>query len=129
MLPVLHDIFALTVSCFEKVNTEANRVGLLKRKLQFPEASVYTTVSELVNQIYVVFQVCARVFRMILGFAKRYINDSYSVSLYLNMNRIVRAENELNEVIFESKTLLKEVNFLRLQNACYAAYSGVVWLR
>lgn len=51
---------------------------------------------------------------MLIGFAKRYINDSYSVTLFLNMARMIRAEEELNELLEESKKLLKEMNFLRL---------------
>ena len=62
-------------------------------------------------------------FKTVLAFGKRYINNSYSITLYLNMGRMVNAENELNELYISSKDLLREINFLRLQIVC-----KVVWL-
>ena len=33
VLPHLHEILALCTSCFDKMNTEAARLGIIKRKL------------------------------------------------------------------------------------------------
>ena len=62
---------------------------------------------------------------MVLAFGKRYTNDSYSVTLYLNMGRLIRAEQELNELLKSSKDLLVQINFLRLQNVAFTVYAFV----
>ena len=41
ILPHLHEVLVLCSSCFEKVNTEAARIGLLKRKLHLPQAEQF----------------------------------------------------------------------------------------
>ena len=45
------------------------------------------------------------------------------------MNRIIKAEIDLNECIKEVNNLLKLVNFLRLQNVAYTVYTGLKWLK
>ena len=52
------------------------------------------------------FQVCAKLFKLILSFGKRYINSSYSITLYLNMGRLINAEIELNELLKSAEYLL-----------------------
>ena len=37
-LPHLHEVLVLCSSLFEKINTEAARLGLIKRKLHLPPA-------------------------------------------------------------------------------------------
>ena len=66
------------------------------------------------NTIDVQFAVCAKLFKMLLNFGKRYVNDSYSITLYLNMGRMIKAEEELNQLLMESRQLIKNMNFLRL---------------
>ena len=66
---------------------------------------------------------------MVLAFGRRYLNDSYSVTLYLNMARLIRAEQELNELLKSSKDLLVQINFLRLQNACKTVFVAIKWKR
>jgi hypothetical protein len=45
------------------------------------------------------------------------------------MNRVIKAEMDLNECIKEVKSLLKLINFLRFQNAAYTVHSGLKWLK
>jgi hypothetical protein len=45
------------------------------------------------------------------------------------MNRVIKAEMDLNECIKEVKHLLKLVNFLKFQNAAYTVYTGLKWLK
>ena len=45
------------------------------------------------------------------------------------MNRIIKAEIDMNDCIKEVKNLLKLVNFLRFQNAAYTVYTGKKWLK
>uniref|UniRef100_A0A7S3MRS5 Uncharacterized protein n=1 Tax=Favella ehrenbergii TaxID=182087 RepID=A0A7S3MRS5_9SPIT len=73
------------------------------------------------------FQVCAKLFKLILAFGKRYINSSYSIMLYLNMGRMINAEIELNELLKSSEQLLIQCNFLRVQNICYVVYCAKKW--
>ena len=102
----------------EKMNTEAARIGLIKRKLQPPQAQQFSSVTDLANTVNLQFHVASKLFKMVLAFGRRYLNDSYSVTLYLNMARLIRAEQELNELLKSSKDLLVQINFLRLQNTC-----------
>lgn len=110
---MLHDILALTISCFEKVSTESVRVGLIKRPLQSPEVNNFATIADMVGTTYSIFKVTARLFQMIIDFGQRYKNDSYSVQLYLNLSRLCHAEQDVNDILLEGKKLLREVNFLR----------------
>ena len=92
MLPWLHDIYTIANSFFKMCTTEATRVGILKRKLQIDEATQFSTPHELVNLIEVLIKVAVKLLRLVLEFGRRFINDSYQVSLYLNMGRLMRAE-------------------------------------
>ena len=58
-------------------------------------------------------KIVSKVFRLIIAFIKKYTNNSYCIGLYLNMNRVIKAEMDLNECIKEVKHLLKLVNFLK----------------
>ena len=57
---------------------------------------------------------CAKLFKLILAFGKRYINTRYSVTFYLNMGRLINAECELNELTKSTEDLLISCNFLRM---------------
>ena len=129
VLPHLHEVLALCSSVLEKMNTEAARIGLIKRKLQAPQAQQFSTVTDLANTVNLQFQVASKLFKMVVSFGKRYLNDSYSVTLYLNMARLIRAEQELNELLKSSKDLLVQINFLRLQNACKTVFVAIKWKR
>jgi len=111
------------------MNTEAARLGIIKRKLVLPEASYFSTVTELAHMINLQFQVLSKLFKMVLQFGKRYLNDSYSVTLFINMNRLVAAEVELNELVKDSKELLVMINFLRLKNVALTLMVKTVWLK
>jgi hypothetical protein len=45
------------------------------------------------------------------------------------MNRIIKAEMDINESIKEVQQLLKLINFLRFQNAAYTVHSGLKWVK
>ena len=92
MLPHLHEVLALCSSVLEKMNTEAARIGLIKRKLKPPQAQQFSSVSDLANSVNLQFHVASKLFKMVLLFGRRYVNDSYSITLYLNMGRLIRAE-------------------------------------
>ena len=55
VLPHLHEILVLCSSLFEKVNTEAARIGLIKRKLNLPEAVQFATGQEMANLVSLQF--------------------------------------------------------------------------
>ena len=129
MLPHLHEILALCTSCFEKMNTEAARLGIIKRKLLIPESTVFMSATDMANLINVQFIVCAKLFKMVLGFAKRYLNDSYSITLFVNMNRLRGAEIELNEMLKSSRELVTMLNTIRLKNLCMTIVVKAAWLK
>ena len=74
------------------LNSETARIGILKRKLIVEDATSFSTPAELVNLIEVQLQVSSKLFKLILEFGRRYINDSYHITLYINLARVIRAE-------------------------------------
>ena len=56
------------------------------------------------------------------------MNAQYSVMLYLNMARLINAENELNELMKSSQKLLVTVNFLRMQIVCQVVWCCKAWI-
>ena len=76
-LPMLHDILLMCNSCFAKMHTEATRIGILKRQLQLPPINHYASIAEMMRTLHVNFKVCAQLFRMVLQFGKRFVNDGY----------------------------------------------------
>lgn len=126
-LPPLHDILQLLTACFEKVNNEACRIGAMSTKLKAPEAKSFLGTEDVMGLIQLHYDIVSKVFRLILQFVKKYSNSSYQVGLYLNMNRVIKAEMDLNECTKEVKNLLKLVNFLRLQNAAYTVHVAKKW--
>ena len=126
-LPLIHEVLMLCCSVFEKVNTEAARIGIIKRKLTLPPSEQFSSGQVMADLVKMQFQVCAKLFKLILSFGKRYINSSYSITLYLNMGRLINAEIELNELLKSAEYLLSQCNFLRVQNICYVAFTGMMW--
>ena len=53
ILPYLHDILTICTSLFQMINSEATRIGILKRKLVIEDATAFSTTSELANLIEV----------------------------------------------------------------------------
>lgn len=69
ILPYLHETLALCSSCLERVNTEAARLGLIKRKIQVPEPTIFSSLAEMAEMVTKMFIVCSKLFKMILNFA------------------------------------------------------------
>lgn len=83
-----------------------------------PEPKSFIGTSDIISLIrshYEVFiftllidkQIVSKVFRLIIAFIQKYTNQSYCVGLYLNMNRIIKAELDLNEATREVRQLVK----------------------
>ena len=51
ILPHLHEVLVLCSSCFEKINTEAARLGIIKRRLLLPAADQFNTSQEMANLV------------------------------------------------------------------------------
>ena len=64
-----------------------------------------------------------------MHFARRYTNESYNISLYLNMARLLKAEQELNEMLEEGGKLLKEVTWIWISNTCWTVYCATTIVR
>lgn len=73
--------------------------------------------------------VVQQLFEVIFNFIRAYTNASYCVGLYLNMNRIIKAEIDVNEAIKGIKGLIRLTSFLKFQNLGTVAYIGVWWTK
>ena len=117
----------ITKQTFEKMNTEAARLGIIKRKLVTPDAKKGQSIAEYAKMIELQFKVCAKLFRAVLKFGRDHLNDSYQITYVLNMNRLKQAECLMNDLLEESKKLLSEANCLRFQNVGYAVAMYIRW--
>ena len=54
------------------------------------------TTFEWINVIKVQYYITAKVFKLILAFMRTYINNSFNIVMYVNMNRIVKSEYDIN---------------------------------
>lgn len=64
-----------------------------------------------------------------MAFAQRYQNNSYNVTLVVNMNRLRAAEVELNEMIKTSQELVTLLNLLRLRQLCTMVFIKAHWTK
>ena len=55
ILPHLHELLVFCSSVFEKINTEAARIGIIKRKLELPQGANFSTGQELANLVSLQF--------------------------------------------------------------------------
>ena len=79
--------------------------------------------------VYALFKVAAKLFRQTFDFAKRYINDTYQITLFLNMARLQAAELELNNTIVECGKFLKTLSMLWISNSIYTVIFAQKMLR
>ena len=77
--------------------------------------------------IIVSYNIVGKQFRAVFDFVRKYINNSYSIASYINMNRMIKAEIDLNDVMKEMKELSKCINFLRFQNAAITVHCALKW--
>lgn len=59
----------------------------------------------------------------------KYMNGHYSIALYINMNRIVKAEKDLKDARDEINQLKRICSFLRIQNFGFLVNSSTRWLK
>ena len=90
---------------------------------------MFQSATDMANLVNVQFIVCSKLFKMVLAFAKRYLNDSYSITLFVNMNRLKGAEIELNEMMKTSQELMVMLNFIRLKNLLTTVHIKTIWLK
>ena len=58
---------------------------------------------------------------------RTYVNNSFNVVMYVNMNRIIKAEYDVNLIHKEMRTLMRKANFFRLQNVIFTKYFAHKW--
>ena len=61
---------------------------MIKRKLEIDMPETFLTMVEMVNMVQALYKVAAKLWKQIMDFAKRYINDTYQITLFLNMARL-----------------------------------------
>ena len=85
------------------------------------------TTFEWINVCKVQFDITSKIFKLILAFMRTYINNSFSVAMYVNMNRIIKAEHDVVLIDKEMKMLMRRSNFYRLQNVMFTKYFAHKW--
>ena len=108
----LQDIFAILVSCQEKVNSEACWIGAYNKRIVAPESKSDVQIEDLVKQIIVTYNVVTKQFKIVFDFVWKFVNNSYSIATYINMNRMIKAEIDVNDTIKEVTELNWCINFL-----------------
>ena len=83
---------------------------------------------EWINVCKVQYDITAKLFKLILAFIREYVNNSFSVSMYVNMNRISKAEYDINLIHKDMRTLMRKANFYRLQNVIFTKYFAHRWV-
>lgn len=85
------------------------------------------TTFEWINVCKVQFDITAKIFKLILAFIRTYVNNSFNIVMYVNLNRIIKAEYDINLIHKEMRTLMRKANFFRLQNVIFTKYFAHKW--
>ena len=75
------------------------------------------------------YAVIKKQYEAIIKFVRKYINNKYLVSSYMNMNRLIKAEIDINDSTKEANKIFKVINFLRFQNAAVTVNAALKWLK
>ena len=78
-----------------------------------PEPKMIVGSKDILSMITIYRDVIQQLFEVIFNFIRAYTNPSYCVGLYLNMNRIIKAEIDINEAIKGIKAMLRLICFLK----------------
>ncbi len=78
-----------------------------------PEPKMIVGSKDVLSLITIYGDVVKQLFEVIFNFIRSYTNNSYCVGLYLNMNRIIKAEIDMNEAIKGLKGAIRLVSFLK----------------
>ena len=74
------------------------------------------------------YDITAKLFKLLLAFMKEYINNSFNITMYVNMNRIMKAEHDVNLIHRDMRTLMRKANFYRMQNVVFTKYFAHKWV-
>jgi hypothetical protein len=85
------------------------------------------TTYEWINVCKVQYDITAKIFKLILAFMRTYINNSFNVVMYVNMNRIVKSEYDIILIHKEMRTIMRKANFFRVQNVIFTKYFAHKW--
>ena len=85
------------------------------------------TTFEWVNVCKVQYDITAKIFKLILAFIRTYANNSFNVIIHVNLNRIIKAEYDVNLIHKEMRILMRKANFFRMQNVIFTKYFAHKW--
>ena len=85
------------------------------------------TTFEWVNVCKVQYDITAKIFKLILAFIRTYANNSFNVVIHVNLNRIIKAEYDVNLIHKEMRILMRKANFFRMQNVIFTKYFAHKW--
>lgn len=86
-------------------------------------------VSEVMHHIMTCFSAIKTQFEALLKFVLKFINDKYFIASYINMNRLIKSEIDINDSAKITSKIFKIINFLRFQNAAITVHAGLRLLR
>ena len=116
VLPILHDQYKIISTFFNSACSEAVRLGIIKRKIKIDNPDQFLSTAELANTVSAMYKVAARLLIQVLEFGRRFQNDCYQVTLFLNLARLQSAEIELNMFLNEGEKFLKKISLLQISN-------------
>ncbi|CAI2380297.1 unnamed protein product [Moneuplotes crassus] len=95
----LFEILQILTSCQEKLNCEACRIGAFIKRVTVPEVRPDMGASEVLQQIFTCFSAIKTQYEAILKFVRKFLNNKYFVSSYINMNRLIKSEIDINDSV------------------------------
>lgn len=101
----------------------------MRKRLVVPEPKQVVGSLDVLAMIRLYVDLVKQLFSVLITFIRRYTNNSYSIGLYINMNRVIKAEIDLNESIKGLKQTIRLVAFLKLQNIGMVHVVGNYWVR
>ena len=87
------------------------------------------SITEVMKQVMSWYTIIQSQFDALHKFIRKFVNNKYFIASYINMNRLIKSEIDINDSTKVSEKLLKVINFLRFQNAAVTVHAGLKWLK
>jgi hypothetical protein len=129
ILDPLFEILQILTSCQEKLNCEAWRVGAYTKRITIAEVRPDMSIPEVMQQIMSCYIVIKGQYEALLKFMRKFVNNKFFIASYINMNRLIKSEIDINDSSKLSAKIFKIINFLRFQNAAVTVHAALKWLK
>lgn len=129
LLDPLFEILQILTSCQEKLNCEACRVGAYTKRITIPEVRPDMSIAEVMQHIMSCYTVIKNQYDALEKFVRKFINNKFFIASYMNMNRLIKSEIDINDSTKVASKTLKIIDFLRFQNAAITVHAALRWLK